>query len=264
MIEVSSPPSKENEELSLISEEKVLRRRISDINHCQTQDKDTDESQSDSDDDDSASQDSYKAIGLTPSHDTVTLESTTLTIKDVCRTTTAQNRKNKTIGKLGLDHFDPTCIEEKEAKLRTETPMKWYQGLKAYFETSSAKNRVEMKKQKNQKVSILRIRFVSPQNKEVHLSLNFVTGVLHVKCTMMRKWIGTEFSKIDINSINSKREDQQKEKEKRKEKEKETEKEKEKQEEKAKAKGDDGVKVNEKEIENIWAEIVFQDGSLYT
>ena len=175
-----------------------LRNRKSSINYYQSDnDDDSDDSQVDFDEDLPSSQINNKSMNTSHTHPTTSLECTLLTPKDVCKTTPAQNRKSKTINQLGLDYFKPSCIGKTEAKLRSDAPIKWYEALRSFARSTNVKTRVEnMKKQKNQKVSILKLRMTSTDNKSVQLQLNFVTGVLHVKCLGVSDWIQTDFSII--------------------------------------------------------------------
>ena len=176
-----------------------------------------------------------------------------LTTADTCKPYFKRNKKSKKISLLGLDEFLTSCVTNKEAKLRTETPYRWYLAFKAHVQTHNVVNRVELKTHKNHKVSIMKLRLVSMDNKDVAVSLNFVSGVLHVKCINVMTWIDKDFALISTNythmahpappmnkphiCIDSKnKNDDGKEPRKKERKETETEKDK-------------------NEIENIWLEI---------
>ena len=119
---------------------------------------------------------------------TTTIESTQL--KDTCKPSFSTAKKPKAIAQLGIDHFDPKCITDKEAKLRTDSPLHFFQALKVYVQVYGIKNRVtQIKKVKSGKVSIVKMLLTTAEFKEGSLKLNFGTGVLHAKCNRISEWI---------------------------------------------------------------------------
>ena len=105
-----------------------LRNRTSRIEYKENDDHEEGYT-SDSEDDfpESQDQDTQKSPNTTRNNNTTTLESSNLTAQDTCKPTIPRNRKSNTISRLGLDHFDSSCISDKDAKLRTEMP---FNGIK--------------------------------------------------------------------------------------------------------------------------------------
>ena len=176
-----------------------LRHRTSYINYKEDEQDDRPFS-SDSDDEFLASQETQNSPN-SPGRidDLVTIENTNLTAQETCKR--QNSKKSKKLDQLGLDNFDPKCVSDKEAKLKTDRPLALYQALRHYVQSHNLKNRMELKKHKNKRVSIVKLRLVSMDMKDICLSLNFVTGVLHVKSSRVRNWIENDFSEVKDNGI---------------------------------------------------------------
>ena len=92
--------------------------------------------------------------------------------------------------------FRPDALKDKQASFNTDRPFLWFRALQEYTVRYNIVNRYELKRKKNEKVSIIKIMLCFMESKEVKISINFVTGMLNVKGKSYNDWVDNEFKKV--------------------------------------------------------------------
>ena len=99
---------------------------------------------------------------------------------------------------ISQDCFGKIVPTDKEARFRTQEPLRWYNAIKEHIMISKVKDitRFDMKKRKTGKVSIIEVHTIFA-NSELIIKINFETGVFNVKGTQAGTWVHEEFKKIN-------------------------------------------------------------------
>ena len=116
---------------------------------------------------------------------------------DVCKLN--RNRKSESTKCLCIDKFpeDTSDIANwKDAKLKTEKPLTWFHAIQKHILSCEIDTGFSLKRRKNKKISIVRFLMVFLETKKIELTINFDSGVLHVKGSDLDQWIKKEFEKI--------------------------------------------------------------------
>ena len=83
--------------------------------------------------------------------------------------------------------------KDKDIGFVTDRPLEWFQAMKKYSIERTIQSRCVTKERKNGRMSIVKIHWAFQKTKEVHASLNFVTGIFSVKGRLKSDWVKTEF-----------------------------------------------------------------------
>ena len=119
------------------------------------------------------------------------LEAIQLDASQVCKL--VRDRRSEEKNGMLYEKF-PKDNKNNYATFRTDRPMLWFTSLQQYVKQHNRVSRCTLKKQKKiNKVSILKMRLVFQETKEVFITLNFVTGVLSVKNKGYKEWVQNEF-----------------------------------------------------------------------
>ena len=98
---------------------------------------------------------------------------------------------------LKKESFDINAeSEKKHIGFYTDNPLLWYNALQEYTVVNDIINRCELKRNKNDKITICKIHACFNTVKQVLISVNFVTGVITLKGTSVTEWIETQFTKV--------------------------------------------------------------------
>ena len=123
---------------------------------------------------------------------------------DICKLET--KRRSDSMNNFDREAFRPDALKDKQASFNIDRPFLWFRALQEYTVRYNIVNRYELKRKKNEKVSIIKILLCFMESKEVKISINFVTGILNVKGKSYNDWVDNEFKKVQsliINDIKS-------------------------------------------------------------
>ena len=123
---------------------------------------------------------------------------------DICKLET--KRRSDSMNDFDREAFRPDALKDKQASCNTDRPFLWFRASQEYTVRYNIVNRYELKRKKNEKVSVIKILLCFMESKEVKISINFVTGMLNVKGKSYNDWVDNEFKKVQsliINDIKS-------------------------------------------------------------
>ena len=108
-------------------------------------------------------------------------------------------RRSSTMNSLGKENFRPDACQGKQGSFVTDRPFKWFQALKSFIENSNSKSRCEIKRTKDGKISIVKVRASHNTKEVIMFAINFTTGVFVVKCSSILDWISKQFPILKSN-----------------------------------------------------------------
>lgn len=109
-----------------------------------------------------------------------------------------QNKRSDTMKSLQRDNFgkDSHNNEIKQNAFYTNNPLVWFDAIKNYLILNRITNRCDLKKNKDDIITICKINLCFRESKQIDLALNFVTGVFKVKGASYLEWINSDFKKV--------------------------------------------------------------------
>ena len=130
----------------------------------------------------------------------IPIESNKYELKDISIETIIskfrRNRRSDTMKSLQYEDFTSCETDKKQAGFYTDSPLLWFNAIREYTILNEIVNRCELKRNKNNQVTICKIHLCFNTTKQVMLSINCVTGVIFLKGIATNEWIETEFSKV--------------------------------------------------------------------
>ena len=148
------------------------------------QDSDSDKSDSEEDELTLTTAADPKALSNNERWSTTDIKMSNLQDIDTCKLAKRKKSINNT---LAQDCFPVPGPKDKIAKFCTEKPIMWYLALKEFITNTNLTTRFELKRQKSNKVSIMRLYTVF-QNSEILLSINFSSGICQIKGNRIAQW----------------------------------------------------------------------------
>ena len=107
-------------------------------------------------------------------------------------------RRSEPMKGLLLEQFPENIKGRKEAGFKTDRPLVWFKAIREYVVQNNIVTRCEVKTQKSQKVSIMKIHLTFRKTKEATITVKFVNGLIMVNSRATEEWVRYEFPKIKV------------------------------------------------------------------